>query len=304
VRESDSPAGFELRTPSLGRRRGALSDWITQRWVQVTGRRVSLADHPWLEGPVGDVDSIGADFFRRFAARSGLDVVATRPDDGLLDDFARLAGPDCDPRRVDPRVAAFYETTARYELDVWSQWCGAFRPFGGALAAIFSRRLRQLNVPLSALDTRLGITSDLVRLADRSGRVVCTAWVRDLVATKRTLYAGSYSTCVVPGFAGGCVKVVFPLPNGGAVVIMRPESDADGSFTLRSSGRRFGDPGFYFYVQETPGRGWARMVRTFQETIRVYVDEQGVLRTDHDLRIWGVRFLRLHYRMRLRDGAG
>ena len=55
------------------------------------------------------------------------------------------------------------------------------------------------------------------------------------------------------------MKVVFPLPNGSAVVIMRPESNPDGSFTVRSAGGRFGDPGFYFFVEKKPGRGWARM---------------------------------------------
>ena len=143
------------------------------------------------------------------------------------------------------------------------------------------------------------------RLADRKKLEVAvyTAWVREVVSTKRTLYAGSYSVCRVPGYSGPCVKVVFPLPNGSATVIMRPESNPDGSITLRSSGARFGDPGFYFFVEKEPGYGWARYVRTFQEAIRVYVDAQGTLRTDHDLWIWGARFLRLHYRMRKRAAA-
>lgn len=291
---------LEIRTPNLGRRRGLLSDWITQRWVQLTGRSVDLRDHPWLEGPVGDVDSIGSAFFRRLAERENLDFVAEGPGRGLIDDFSRLSGPSCRPSDVDARVAAFYENTSEFELDVWSEWCGAFRPFGGALAALFSRRLQQLNVPLSSLDTKMGITSDVVQLRERSGKVAYTAWVRDVVSTRRTLYAGSYSACQVPGYPGPCVRVVFPLPNGSAIVIMRPESSPDGSFTLRSAGSRFGDPGFYFFVEKEPGRGWARHVRTLQEVIRVYADEQGTLRADHDVSIWRTRFLRLHYRMRKR----
>lgn len=297
----NDPKGFELRTPSLGDRRGVLSDWVTQRWVQLTGESVSLSDCPWLEGPVGDVGLIGSAFFRRLAERKNLDFVANGPGRGLIDDFSRLSGPACRPDDVDVRVIAFYENTADFEFDIWSEWCGAFRPFGGALAAIFSRRLQQLNVPLSPLDTKLGITSDVVQLKERSsGQVVYTAWVRDVVSTKRTLYAGSYSVCHVPGYSGPCVKVVFPLPNGSAMVIMRPESGPDGSFTVRSAGVRFGDPGFYFFVQKEPGRGWARHVRALQEAIRVYADAQGTLRADHDLWIWGMRFLRLHYRMRKR----
>jgi hypothetical protein len=290
--------GRELRTPNLGGRRGVLSDWLTQRWVRFTGKSVTLSDYPWLEGPVGDVEVIGSAFFQRLAEKASLDFVADGPGRGLIDDFARLSGPACKPNDVDARVVSFYENTAEFEFDVWSEWCGAFRPFGGALAAIFSRRLQQLNVPLSPLDTKLGITSNVVQLRERSGRVVYTAWVRDVVATKRTLYAGSYSICHVPGYPGPCVKVVFPLPNGSAIVIMRPESGPDGSFTVRSVGVRFGDPGFYFFVEERPGRGWARYVGTLQESIRVYADAQGTLRADHDLWIWSTRFLRLHYRMR------
>lgn len=278
-------------------------DWVTQRWVQYTGRRVQLSEQPWLDGPVGDVDVIGPAFFRRFAERRGLQVVDHGPRRGLLQDFACLAGPGCEPARVDRRVAEFYEDTAAFEFDVWSEWCGPFRPFGGALAAFFSRRLQQLNMPLSPLDTRLGITSDVVQLRDAAGRVTHTAWVRDLVSTRRTIYVGSYSCCRVPGYAGACVKVVFPLPHGYAAVFMRPESAPDASLTLRSAGRRFGDPGFYFYVEEEPGRGWARYVRSMQEVIRVHVDAEGALRTDHDLRLGGARFLRLHYRMRRRAAA-
>ena len=292
--------GLDLRTPNLGGRRGVLSDWITQRWVQLTGKSVNLSHYPWLEGPVGDVDLIGSAFFRRLAEKKDLEFVADGPGRGLIGDFSRLSGPACNPKDVDARVVRFYENTAEFDFDIWSEWCGAFRPFGGALAAIFSRRLQQLNVPLSPLDTKLGITSDVVQLKERSGQVVYTAWVRDVVLTKRTLYAGSYSVCHVPGYPGPCVKVVFPLPNGNATVIMRPESGLDGSFTVRSAGTRFGDPGFYFFVEKEPGRGWVRHVRSLQEAIRVYSDAQGTLRADHDLWIWGTRFLRLHYRMRER----
>src|SRR5215218_7758069 len=109
-------------------------------------------------------------------------------------------------------------------------------------------------------------------------------------ALEHTLYTGSYSLCRVPGFDGPCVKVAFPLPNGSAHVIMRPESAPDGSFTVRSSGKGFGDPGFYFFVEAGRGQGWSRYLRALKEDIRVYVDPRGHLRADHDLQIWVRRF--------------
>jgi hypothetical protein len=32
-------------------RNGALSDWVTQQWVKLTGRRIALAAHTWVDGP-------------------------------------------------------------------------------------------------------------------------------------------------------------------------------------------------------------------------------------------------------------
>ncbi|HEV8583551.1 MAG TPA: hypothetical protein VGT02_01135 [Methylomirabilota bacterium] len=282
----------------LGERRGELSDWVTQCWVRLTGRRIDLGTAPWLAGPVGAPRGIGRAFFDDLAAAGGLRVV--RPaTSGLVPDLGALAGPDFDPARVHPRVRDFYEHTSAYELDAWAEWCGVFRPFGWALARLFSRRLQQLNVPLSALDTSRGLTSAVLQLVDpATGAVRHTAWLRELRGSGDVLYAGTYSIARAPGYGGACVKVVFPLPNGNAVVLMRPMPTADGSLSIVSSGARFGDPGFYFTVV-APDRAWARYVRTMRETIRVYADGEHV-RADHTLTIWRTTFLRLHYRLRRR----
>ncbi|HXV64936.1 MAG TPA: hypothetical protein VEK15_29835 [Vicinamibacteria bacterium] len=122
-----------------------------------------------------------------------------------------------------------------------------------------------------------------------------------MVGTRDVLYAGSYTPCRVPGYDGVCLKVVFPLPNGNALVIMRPEAHPDGSLSLISQGDSFGFPGFYFVVYGNDKTIWARYVRTMQESIRVYECEDGEARADHTLRIWGLIFLRLHYRLRRRN---
>ena len=84
---------------------------------------------------------------------------------------------------------------------------------------MFSRRLQQLNVPLSGLDTSGGMTSEVLQFddadaADGAGPPRHTAWFRRLRRSGNVLYAGFYSACSVPGHADPCVKVVFPLPNG------------------------------------------------------------------------------------------
>ncbi len=223
------------------------------------------------------------------------------PDCGLLENLHLLAAPDFDPSRVNASVAGFYERTSNYELDAWAEWCGAFRPFGRLLAVIFSRRLQQLNVPLAGLDTSRGVTSEIIQLVEPdTGQIRYTAWVRQLITTKNVLYAGSYSLCKIPNRVGACVKVVFPLPNGNAIVIMRPKVHEDGSLSVTSSGERFGDPGFYFTVRDRDSLFWARYISTLRESIGVYEAEDNSVRADHVLTIWGKTFLRLHYRLRPR----
>jgi hypothetical protein len=64
----------------------------------------------------------------------------------------------------------------------------------------------------------------------------------------------------------------------------------------------FGDPGFYFVVHDESGIISARYVESLKEEIRVYAAEQGSVRADHTLWLWGTKFLRLHYRMRRTSG--
>ena len=283
----------------LGDKYGYLTDWITQQWVRLTGRRINLLEHAWLDGPVGKTRVIGKDFFADWANEQGLALVREGPR-GLVQDFRDLEGGSNKLGAVSRAVKQFYEQTSEYELDAWSEWCGLFKPFGRALAVFFSRRLQQLNVPLSSLDTSGGIRSEVLQLRDpQSGRIVQTGWVRELLGSKRVFYVGSYSITTVPGYPNPCVKVVFPLPNGNAIVIMRPEAHQDGSFSVTSSGNAFGDPGFYFVVHDGDGFVWARYLRSLQETISVCGVERDVVRADHVLKIWGAQFLRLHYRLRI-----
>lgn len=283
----------------LGDKRGYLSDWITQLWVRATGRRVDLDVDRWLDGPRGLTRGIGREFFFDHARALGLTLDTTTNPRGILPNFGDLRSGEFSPAAVAPAVIRFYENTSGYELEAWSEWHRIFRPFGWLLAILFSRRLQQLNVPLSNLDTSRGLTNEVLHFRDQEGHLVHVVWLRQLAGSGHVLYSGSYTTCKPPGYAGTCLKVVFPLPNGNAVVIMRPEAHDDGSVSLVSSGTGFGSPGFYFVVHRGNGRATARYVRTMQERITVYPDASGEARADHVLRIWRRVFLRLHYRLRL-----
>lgn len=278
----------------LGERRGHLVDWATQWWVRITGRRVALADAPWLAGPSGSARGIGADFFVRWAESQGMRVLPSGPDDGLIDGLAVLSGPAFDPRTVHPGIHDFYAHTAAYDMRITSHWSGPFRACGWLIARMFARRLAQLNMPMSNRELRGGFESRIVRLGDAHGQVRHTAWVRTAVETGRPTFVGEYGTAIVPGHSGPCVKVVFPLPNGNAIVVLRPRMDANGGLSLVSDGHRFGDPGFYFTVLAEPGEAWVRYVRTMKEKLSLRVQD-GAMTASHRFAVFGLPFLELRY---------
>jgi hypothetical protein len=279
----------------LGERRGNFVDWVTQRWVQLTGARLARSQAPWLWGPVGSTDGIGPAFFEELAAARGLEVLPETPDAGLFPGLAVLTGPRFEPREVAPAIGEFYAHTAGFDLRIRSRWSGPFRAMGWLIARIFSRRLAQLNMPLSDRELQGGVRSRIVRLADpETGEVHHTAWVRTSVATGLPVFVGQYGMAEIPGHDGPCVKVVFPLPNGNATILLRPRVDADGGFSLVSDGRRFGDPGFYFTVVADPDACWVRYVRTMKESLSLRAEAEGVAAT-HRFRVFGLPFLELQY---------
>lgn len=280
--------------PWLGAGRGQLTDWITQQWVRRTGTTVDFGQESWLRGPAGRTDGISEDDFTRFAAAESLDRLPPDPGAGLLADLEALRSPHFDPDALQDQVADFYLHSARYQLQLGSQWSPAFRPLGRAVDFLFAQRLRQLQLPLAPLDGTEDVTSRVLPFGAAGARATHVAWLRTMRRSGDVLYAGMYSVAKPPFADGPCVKVAFPLPNGNATVLLEPRVERDGSLVLISAGREFGGPGFYF----TLGSGRAKAVTQLHERIHVYVDEAGELRTDHVFWLWRRVFLRLHYRLR------
>ncbi|MDB5101203.1 MAG: hypothetical protein JWM80_5624 [Cyanobacteria bacterium RYN_339] len=267
-------------------------------YVRLTGRRAPIAAHQWLAGPVGLPGRGGQSYYDDHAAAAQLRLVWNDPSAGLLPDFLALAGPDFDPLAIDPRVRAFYEHTAAYNLDAWSRWSWPFGALAWILIALVSRRVDQMNLPLSPLDTSAGMTSEVIKLETADGSPAAyRGWFRRLRESGRSIYAGFYTIAIPPRFGAPCVKVVFPLPYGSATVLLRPEAKRDGSLLLVSRGLRFGDPGFYRVLQQDETTLVARHVPAMHETIHVYIDTAGEMRTDHVFSFWSIPMLQLRYKI-------
>ena len=288
-----------IAAPRIGWFRALLATigaWIIFRLIWIFGRTHRRSDIPWLLGPLGS-DVIGDAPYDEVAAAEGLVVERQARTGGLVPDFGALRGDAFDPAKVHPMVRDFYEHTSEFAMDVWSRTYFPTNLALRLLVATVSRQVNQLNFPLSPLDTAHGMASEIISMRRPDGTVRYTGWFRTLATNQaRVLYTGFYMTEQAPN-AGACVKVVFPMPNGNATVVLRPQVGADGRLILDSSGRHFGDPGFY----RVQGRGADRVrvwqIKTLRELFHVYVDDRGVLRCDHSVRFLGLPVLTLHYKI-------
>jgi hypothetical protein len=273
--------------------------WIGEQFIylliKIFGKRVDLENENWLKGPLGS-DYIGDKPYDEVAQKEGLTVKRDSETGGLIPNFNALNGPDFDVNKVHPAIRIFYENTAQHRMDVWPKTYFPTNIALWLLVTTISRKVDQLNFPTNAFDLALGMSSEIILLNQKNGETKYTGWFRKLQGTNRVLYNGFYMLDRVPLTSGPCVKVVFPMPDGNATVILRPENGKNGAFILNSSGKGFGDAGFY-RVQKQRSRLKVWLITTLKERFNVYVDEENVLRCDHHIRFLGLPVLKLHYRI-------
>jgi hypothetical protein len=270
--------------------------------MRLFGRSVRESSAPWLSGPIGG-DYIGDKPYEEVAAREQLVVQRRAEQGGLIADFGVLDAADFEVCKLRPEVRHFYEHTAGYRMDVWSE---SFFPASMGLwllVTTISRKFNQLNFPLSALSTAKGLDSEIALLKDQTGELRYVGWYRRLVDTGRVIYTGFYMSERVPLCHGRCIKVVFPMPSGSATVLLKPSLDAAGNLLLSSKGAAFGDAGFYRLRKTAPDRLLVWRVSTLHEHFRVYLDDAGTLRCDHRVSFLGLPVLHLHYRIEPTAGA-
>jgi hypothetical protein len=164
------------------------------------------------------------------------------------------------------------------------------------VSRLFGRRVQQLALPMRPLDVAHGMDSRVAVIEDADGRQRAAGWVRWLRATGEYVYSGCYSARLLPGSGRPSVHVAFPLEAGNVQVFLRPTVTADGALELTSPAGEFGNDGAYVVVRHRNGGAHACRVPV-HETFRVYVDDEGTLRTDHTLRLWNATALRLHYKL-------
>jgi len=271
-------------------------DRVSRTFWRVKGRPVDLTGREqWLAAPMHDGQTIGDSWLQAAAAAHGGAVREQEKGAGLLADMSQLDGPDFRAANLRPEVRDFYEHTSDWRMEVWTQWNALFQPGGELISRYFGRRVQQLALPTRPLDVALGMDSRVAKIVDADGEQRAAGWIRTLRSTGEYVYSGCYSTRVLPGAEQPSVHVAFPLEAGNVQVFLRPRVLADGALELSSPTGSFGEDGAYVVVEDA-GRTHAARA-PIHETFRVFVDPEGVLRTDHVLRLWSATVVRLHYRL-------
>ena len=270
-------------------------DRATRTYWRVTGRRVHLDVDRWLDAPMHRRSVVGDDWLTDAADAVGASVRRGDEEAGLLPDFSALDGPMFDAKTVHPEIRDFYEHTAQWRMEVWTQWNPFMRPAGDLVARYFGRRVRQLTIPTRPLDVALGMDSEVAAIVGPEGRQHGAGWIRTLRSTGAYVYSGYYRTTTLPGTEQPSVHVSFPLESGNVQVFLRPRALSDGGLELNSLPGPFGSDGAYIAVEKN-GRTHAARV-PLHEKFHLYLDDEGVVRTDHTLRFRSTTAVRLHYKL-------
>ena len=270
-------------------------DWFTQQWVILWGKKFDPSKNLWLFGLFGELNEKGEDFIVRLAEKEQLVIKKNQRNKGILNSIDELQLPKNELDRLSKKIIDFYEHTSSYKLKFEAKWNPFFLFFGVLINRLFSKRLNQLNIPIKNKDTA-ELTNEIIHLINpETGETKHTIWLRKWKSNGQIVYSGVYSTCKLPS-GQNCIKVVFPLPKGNATVIMKPSVGANGELILNSSGKSFGDAGFYFLLNDSNNNFWSQFVSSFTDKLTI-IESNGGLQATQTLKFWRIKVVKFYYQM-------
>ncbi len=271
-------------------------DWFTQQWVILWGRKINPSEYKWLIGPFGELNGIGENFIYQLAEKENLSVKRNSESKGLLDSISSLNLSDNEINKLSPNVIDFYEKTSDYNLQFGVKWNPVFKIFGFLVNKLFSQRINQLNIPTQNIDKSEKLTSEIIELiSNENNEVKYKIWLRKFQSTNKVIYSGIYMTCKLPSGIT-CIKAIFPLPKGSATVILKPRVGEKNELILDSSGKKFGDAGFYFLLNDSKGNFWSQYIKSFTDEL-IVSNENGNLNAKQTLRLWNLKVSKFEYNM-------
>lgn len=275
----------------------SFQDWITQQWVILFGQKIDKLEHKWLLGPFGELNGIGVKFIKQLANKENLVIDNQKNGKGLIQSINQLNLSEKELEVLSKNIIDFYQSTSDYKLKLKVKWNPFFKIFGLLLRVIFSKRIQQLNVPITSIENSETLKSEIIHLKDKNtNEVKRTIWLRAFQSTGQVVYSGVYETCVIPS-GKTCIKAIFPLPNGSATVILTPKVGKNGELILESAGNRIGDSGFYFLLKDSKGQLWSKYIKSFKDKLVVRSENENIT-ASQTLTLWNLRVLKFEYKIK------
>lgn len=274
-------------------------DWITQQWVIIFGKKINPQQYKWLISPFGKTKGIGQKFIKQLAENENLEVDKNECERGILHSINQLKFPKNEADKLSKNVIDFYENTSNYEFDLNVKWNPFFKFFGVLLKILFSNRIEQLNLPMVNSKNSKALKSEIIHLIDKRTKILKrTIWIRTFKNSEQVVYSGVYEICTIPS-GNTCIKAIFPLPNGSATVILNPSVGENGELILKSSGKKIGESGFYFLLNDSKGNLWTKFIRSFKDTLIVSSESKNII-AKQTLTLWNLKVVEFKYNIKKR----
>jgi hypothetical protein len=295
-----APAAVVASTTMLGYR--VLSALVFRKpQVSLLAEQVPAEQLPFVVPRSARSRYVGTNYVRELADVLGGSYVADASDVGIIASLDELAGPDFDPRHVDPLVREFYEHTTRFTLDIVPRWRLWVRPGYLLYRTVVARPLGQASVPMNQREAQRGIRGRIDTIAPTRDEVVAVrGWIRSFADNDEPIYVGIYTTYRHAG--RGYVSVGFPLPQASFTATLVPRARPGGGLVLTSHSA-LDHPGHYLtYIDPATKDLTALAIHGFGEQLDVYTHADE-LRAEHAFSVFGLPFLVLHYQMRRKPVA-
>ncbi|MFC0186787.1 YndJ family protein [Fictibacillus aquaticus] len=184
--------------------------------------------------------------------------------------------------RLPQSIVHFYEQTSEYRLFASVNWAVWFKPFA-IIYKLFSTQWQQLNLPLSSKEVEM--TGEILSVDSMvDGREDPRVWIRKV--DNETVFSAIYSQHETDGRP--YLNIALPLPFSTMIGILQLE-EINRSLVLKSEGG--GDAGIYLAAGKTLFR------LPLSEHFIIEETEEGLLVAMHKMKVFGVPFLRIDYRI-------
>ncbi|HHT7191028.1 TPA: YndJ family protein [Bacillus cereus] len=215
-------------------------------------------------------------------------LVDTNEYNGLVDKMNVFHSESFDTTKVPLSIIHFYENTKEYELQSHIKWTRWFRPFAFCYEKM-SKHIGQIHLGMGGKwETMHGAIIGVID--EKDGRENVRAWLRKNEAGE-SIFLALYSIHTYKNDT--YMNIALPLPYSNMTGILKLCNDRnDLMITSKLRGNSKGDEGIYLHTRYFTVR------LPLAETFIIKEKENQMLTANHEMWIFGVKFLEINYEIK------